>query len=123
MEKQLLGYVYRKDGMHSQPLLLDSSPENIAVFIARAASTPKLVITDMLDLLVINTIGNFIDKCENYNYLQEVLKYLLPLQENPNNALKKELKYKALSCDAYSDEEGKEMLTDQLINEFNYNPL
>ena len=40
----------------------------------------KIVLTDQVDRLILNTFGEFINQCPDQAFLQEVLKELIPMQ-------------------------------------------
>lgn len=77
-EDQVLAYVY-EDG-HRDCYLFHGTPENIAHFIGVRPFVDNIVITDPLDRLVLNTIGNFIDICPNKMLLSAVKRILIPIQ-------------------------------------------
>lgn len=81
LEKDLVvGYVYGYDGMR-QVFYFENSPANIANFIMlHSENTDKIVLTDQADRLILNTFGEFINRCPDQAFLQEVLKDLIPMQ-------------------------------------------
>lgn len=81
LEKDLIvGYVYGYDGMR-QVFYFENSPANIANFIMlHRENTDKIVLTDLADRLILNTFGEFINRCPDQAFLQEVLKELVPMQ-------------------------------------------
>lgn len=81
LEKDLVvGYVYGYDGMR-QVFYFENSPANIANFIMlHSENTDKIVLTDQADRLILNTFGEFINRCPDRAFLQEVLKDLIPMQ-------------------------------------------
>ena len=81
LEKDLVvGYVYGYDGMR-QVFYFENSPANIANFIMlHSENTDKIVLTDQADRLILNTFGEFINRCPDQAFLQEVLKELIPMQ-------------------------------------------
>ncbi|MGL5254525.1 MAG: resolvase [Brevinema sp.] len=72
------GYVYQND-VRSE-YCFENKPEYLASFIMTHPKADRIIITDSLDCLILNTIGTFIDRCPNQNLLQEILKTLLPMQ-------------------------------------------
>lgn len=72
------GYVYKDDGRSEY--CFENKPEYLASFIMTHPKADRIIITDSLDCLILNTIGTFIDRCPNQNLLQEILKALLPMQ-------------------------------------------
>lgn len=81
LEKDLVvGYVYGYDGTR-QVFYFESSPANIANFIMlHRENTDKIVLTDQLDRLILNTFGEFINCCPDQAFLEEVKKELVPMQ-------------------------------------------
>ncbi len=81
LEKDLaVGYVYSYDGMR-QVYYFENSPANIANFImVLGENADKIVLTDQVDRLILNTFGEFINQCPDQAFLQEVLKELVPMQ-------------------------------------------
>ena len=64
------GYVY-KDGKRSEQWF-EGTPENIASFLTQRGDADHLVLTDMMDMLVLDTIGYFIDTCPDKELLGKV---------------------------------------------------
>ena len=81
LEKDLVvGYVYGYDGTR-QVFYFENSPANIANFIMlHSENTDKIVLTDQLDRLILNTFGEFINSCPDQAFLEEVKKELVPMQ-------------------------------------------
>lgn len=73
------GFVYFHEGDRRE-YLFEHTPSNIANFIMQHPDAAKIILTDMLDNLILDTIGTFIDRCPDQNLLPQVLKPLLPLQ-------------------------------------------
>jgi len=73
-----LGYVYR-DGQREK-YWFDGTPENIASFLMRFPDADQIILTDRMDMLVLNTIGTFIDTCPDRERLSQVLTHLAPMQ-------------------------------------------
>ena len=73
-----LGYVYR-DGQREK-YWFDGTPENIASFLMRFPDADQIILTDRMDMLVLNTIGTFIDTCPDKERLSQVLTHLAPMQ-------------------------------------------
>lgn len=72
------GYVYRNAGR--EEYCFQGTAENIAFFLARFPDADRMILTDAMDRLVLNTFGYFIDTCPNKQLLEEVRKYLVPIQ-------------------------------------------
>ena len=74
----IIGYVY--DG-ERQGYYFEKSPSNIANFIMlHKENADKMILSDMADRLVLNTFGEFINRCPDQELLQEILKDLVPMQ-------------------------------------------
>lgn len=57
-------YIYPLDGGARQEYVLEMTPENIANFIgAHQYDAEKIILTDMLDNLILDTAGGFIMNC------------------------------------------------------------
>lgn len=54
--------------------------ESVAKFIIREGQTSDVIVVDYLDNLVCSTFGIFVDRCPNKEFLMELLKHLVPLQ-------------------------------------------
>lgn len=76
----IIGYVQGYDGKQ-QSYYFEKSLSNITGFIIlHKANTEKMVLTDMADRLKLNTFGEFINRCPDQEFLQEILKDLIPMQ-------------------------------------------
>lgn len=76
----VVGYVYGLDG-ERQEYYFEKSPSNIASFIMlKKEHADKIVLTDTLDRLILNTFGEFINRCPDPKLLREITKELVPMQ-------------------------------------------
>ena len=76
----IIGHVNGYDG-ERQCFYFENSPSNIANFIMlHQENASEMVLTDMLDRMVLNTFGEFINRCPDQELLQEILKDLIPMQ-------------------------------------------
>lgn len=76
----VVGYVYGLDG-ERQEYYFEKSPSSIASFIMlKKEHADKMILTDMLDRLVLDTYGEFINRCPDQKLLQEITKELVPMQ-------------------------------------------
>lgn len=78
-----MGYAYLHplDGGVRQEYLISTTPENLANFIgSHFEDAQKMVITDVLDRLIVDTVGGFLDTCPNQKLCQELIGYLAPIQ-------------------------------------------
>lgn len=78
-ENLVRGYVYPYEGCRSE-YLFEHSPFNIASFIMRHPDAREIILTDVLDRKILNTIGYFIDRCPDQKLLPQILEHLIPLQ-------------------------------------------
>ncbi len=109
----IIGYVQGYDGKQ-QSYYFEKSPSNIANFITlHKENTDKMVMTDMADRLVLNTFGEFINRCPDQEFLQEILKDLIPMQlgeKEPDSILiADEAEYRA-----FLDEEDRQVTEAEL---------
>jgi len=72
------GYVYQ-DGKRKE-YWFDGEPQNIASFLMLHGEADRVVLTDMMDMLVLNTYGFFIDSCPDKELLEKVKEHLIPMQ-------------------------------------------
>lgn len=76
----VVGYVYGLDG-ERQEYYFEKSPSNIASFIMlKKEHADKIILTDTLDRLILNTFGEFINRCPDQKLLREITKELVPIQ-------------------------------------------
>ncbi|MFI3226635.1 MAG: resolvase [Clostridia bacterium] len=80
-----LGYAYifpKGSERWDERLTFHLSPENIAnVLMGNAYSAEKVVVTDMLDNLVCDSMfGGFLNHCPDQNLCKDIVGYLAPIQ-------------------------------------------
>lgn len=76
----IIGYVYGLDG-ERQEYYFEKSPSGIASFIMRKKEhADKMLLTDTLDRFMLDTFGEFINRCPDQKLLQEITKELVPMQ-------------------------------------------
>ena len=74
-------YIYPLDGGARQEYVLEMTPENIANFIgAHQYDAEKIILTDMLDNLILDTAGGFIMNCPHQILCGRILPLLAPIQ-------------------------------------------
>lgn len=78
------GYVYKDD--QRTEYVFYNTPENIAHFLGQRPDAKQIVITDALDRMILDTVGNFIDTCMNEELLEEIKKTLIPIQRGEAEA-------------------------------------
>lgn len=80
-ERMGYAYVYPSDGGARKEYLIATTPENMANFIgSRFPDVQKMVITDFLDRLILDTCGGFIDTCPDQKLCMEINSHLVPIQ-------------------------------------------
>ena len=76
----IIGYVYGLDGEY-QEFYFEKSPSSIASFIMlKKEHADKMILTDTMDRLVLDTFGEFINRCPDQKLLHEITKELVPMQ-------------------------------------------
>lgn len=80
-------YLYPMEGIDRQEYVFDMTAENIAYFIgSHLYDTQKIVLTDMMDRLILNTAGGFIENCPNQELCRQVVAVLAPIQMGDSEA-------------------------------------
>lgn len=73
-------YVYLQDGSKKQ-YVFDLTASNIANFIGTYQSgVQKIILTDMLDRLILDTVGGFIYNCSDQELCKAIIPILTPIQ-------------------------------------------
>lgn len=74
-------YLYPMEGIDRQEYVFDMTPENIASFIgSHMFDAQKMVLTDMVDRLILDTTGGFINNCPNQELCQQIVPILAAIQ-------------------------------------------
>lgn len=110
MDEERVGYayLYEKGGARKE-YMISTTPENIANFIgSHMFDAGTMIITDMCDRLLLNTIGCFIDTCPDKNMLEEIKSFLVPIQMGMEDA-GEVLEIERNIADAYFSEEDREI--------------
>lgn len=81
---------------------IESSPKNIAAFIASAPYTQDYALIDLNDECVVTTMGKFADLIPNKYLREDILKYLVPMQMGEAKIPK--VKYKEWKKERSSDD-------------------
>lgn len=85
----MIGYAYLTpmDGGCRQEFVLSTTPESMSDFLGQHQfDSSEIVITDMMDRLVLNTFGGFINQCPNQQLCREMIKHLAPVQMGEKKA-------------------------------------
>ena len=75
-----LCYNISAGGYHGKPVRIESTDENLCAFVARIKLNERYVITDLSDNFVLDTIGNFFDRCMDKDLLQRLVPIITPMQ-------------------------------------------
>lgn len=74
-------YLYPCGGVEKKEYVFEMTPGNIAAFIgAHQLDAQKIILTDQLDRLILDTAGGFIDRCPNQELCRQILPILAPIQ-------------------------------------------
>lgn len=96
IENEILGrkytgyaYIYPLDGGARQEYVMEMTPKNIANFIgAHQYDAEKIILTDMLDRLILDTVGGLIMNCPDQTLCGRILPLLTPIQMGKKKARK-----------------------------------
>lgn len=82
-------YIYPLDGGARQEYVMEMTPKNIANFIgAHQYDAEKIILTDMLDRLILDTVGGLIMNCPDQTLCGRILPLLTPIQMGKKKARK-----------------------------------
>lgn len=80
-------YLYPNEGGERKEFVFELTPEHIANFIgAHQFDARKMVFTDMLDRLILDTSGGFIMTCPNQELCRQIIPILAPIQMGESEA-------------------------------------
>ncbi len=83
MDETLKAFIFNQEGRYAPAIVIESEPKQVAGFIVATKDAPKIVITDMSDNLILDTIYGYVDTCTDQEYLQnKLLPALIPMQKN-----------------------------------------
>ena len=86
-ERMGYAYVYPSDGKARKEYLIATTPENMANFVgSHFLDAQKMVITDFVDRLILDTCGGFIDTCPDQKLCMEINSHLVPIQMGEKEA-------------------------------------
>lgn len=86
-ERMGYAYVYPSDGKPREEYLVSTTPENLANFIgSHFHDVQKIVVTDFLDRLILDTCGGFINNCPDQGMCREIIEHLAPIQMGEKEA-------------------------------------
>lgn len=80
-----LGYarLYRNSDCAPEVYIFSMSPENIASFLGcHQFDCFKMILTDLFDKLILDTIYGFIDHCPDRDLMKQILPHLIPIQQS-----------------------------------------
>lgn len=80
-ERAGYAYFYPSDGGNRQEFFISTTPENMANFLgSHLYDAEKMIITDMVDRLILDICGGFINTCPDQKLCAEIIPYLAPIQ-------------------------------------------
>lgn len=80
-------YLYPSGGGNRKEFVFDMTADNIANFLgAHQFDAEKMILTDMADRMILDTIGGFIDHCPDQEKCEEIKKTLIPIQMGEEEA-------------------------------------
>lgn len=86
-ERAGYAYFYPIDGGNRQEFFISTTPENMANFLgSHLYDAEKMIITDMVDRLILDTYGGFINTCPDQKLCAEIIPYLAPIQMGEKEA-------------------------------------
>ena len=94
-------YVYNKKGIHSPALKIEKDIKQIANIIIKTENSPRIIITDLLDNFILDTMYGYIDICGDKKLLKEILKVLIPMQETEYGRQKQPGEVKIINIENY----------------------
>lgn len=81
-------YIYPYGNREREEMVFNMTPANIAHFIgARQFDVKAMVLTDQMDVTILNTIAGFIDRCKDHALCDEIKKILIPIQLGEEDAM------------------------------------
>lgn len=84
LESDRIGYAYFYPlaGGDRQEFFISTTAENIANFLGgHMFDAEKVIITDVLNRLILDTCGGFLNNCPNQDLCKEIIPYLAPIQQ------------------------------------------
>ena len=86
-ERAGYAYFYPSDGGNRQEFFISTTPENMANFLgSHFYDAEKMIITDMVDRLILDTYGGFINTCPDQKLCAEIIPCLAPIQMGEKEA-------------------------------------
>ena len=80
-------YFYPSNGGNRQEFYISTTPENLANFLgSHYLDAERMVVTDIVDRLILDTIGGYINNCPDQELCREIIPYLAPIQRGEKNA-------------------------------------
>lgn len=74
-------YLYPNGGGAEKEFVFEMTPGNIAAFIgAHQMDAQKIILTDFIDRLILDTAGGSIDRCPDQELRRQILPLLAPIQ-------------------------------------------
>ena len=80
-------YFYPCNGGERQEFYISTTPENLANFLgSHYLDAEKIVVTDIVDRLILDTIGGYMNNCPDQSLCRKIIPYLAPIQRGEKNA-------------------------------------
>lgn len=89
LDGENIGYAYvcKNDGSKREEYVFQMTPKNIANFIgSNVLGVRQMILTDLVDQMILDTCGNYINRCPNQELCMEILKHLIPIQMGEREA-------------------------------------
>lgn len=89
LDTERAGYAhfYPSDRGSRQEFFISTTPENMANFLgSHFYDAKKMIITNMVDRLILDTCGGFINICPDQKLCAEIIPYLAPIQMGEKEA-------------------------------------
>ena len=86
-EKVGYAYLYPQEGQGREEFYLSTTAENMANFVgSHIYDAEKIIITDVCDRLILDTIGGYLNNCPDQKLCGEVISFLAPIQMGEKEA-------------------------------------
>lgn len=109
-EKVGYAYLYLQEGEGGEEFYLSTTAENMANFVgSHIYDAEKIIITDVCDLLILDTIGGYLNNCPDQKLCGEVIAFLTPIQMGEKEA-EEVLRVRREIADAYFNREEEQAI-------------
>lgn len=105
-ERAGYAYFYPSDGGNRQEFFISTTPENMANFLgSHFYDAEKMIITDMVDRLILDTYGGFINTCPDQKLCAEIIPYLAPIQMGEKKKLADSYEQRLKDMDSFLEKQ------------------